>query len=228
MNVRAATLSILGAGLFACMPADGQSQTVRQPKFSFEIQAAGDQGPTFTLTNLSAKTLTACFLEISSSSENGKPSGLEWDALWLGQPLLEPGASISQNLPHRVGGPLPDKLEIAAGVWEDGETFGRDDLVKLILANRAMRESEYDQAVSLLQQGLDGNWTADQYLAALNSKPETGSTRMIRSNLDANKNSNANPQVLQHVIQRLLEYFSQKRGILRQAKPHQSLTSSRP
>jgi hypothetical protein len=224
VKILAAALSLVTVGLFASFAAGGQSQTVEQSKLSIEIQS-GDRGPRFTLTNLSAKTLTACFLQISSSSENEKSSGMDWDAPLLGQQPLEPGASISLSLPHRPGGPVPDKVEVAAAVWADGETEGREDLVKLILANRVMRESEYDQAVSLLQQGLEQNWDADQYLAASSGRTETELNNMIRSNLEANQNLNAKPQVLRQVIQNLLKYCTQKREILRQAKPHQGVTT---
>jgi hypothetical protein len=225
MKTLAAALSVMTAGLFASFAVGGQSQTIEQPKFSIEIKS-GDAGPRFALTNLSRRTLAACFLQISSSSEDAKPSGMDWDALFLGQQPLEPGASVSLNLGHRVGGPIPDKVEVAAGIWEDGDTFGREDLVNLILANRAMRESEYDQAVSFLQQGLNQNWTADQYLAALDGKPETVLSHMIRSNLESSKKLNASPQVLQPAIQWLLENFTQKHEILQQARLlHQAVTS---
>lgn len=195
MKTLAAALCLVTAGLFASFAAGGQSQIVEQSKLSIGIQS-GDRGPRFTLTNHSAKALTACFLQISSSSEKEKSSGMDWDAPLLGQQPLEPGASVSLNLPRRPDGPTPDKVEVGAAVWADGETEGREDLVKLIVANRVMKESEYDQAVSLLQQGLELNWDADQYLAVSSGRTETELNHMIRSNLEANQNLNVKPQIL--------------------------------
>jgi hypothetical protein len=79
---------------------------------------------------------------------------------------IEPGGRITQHLSHAVGGPLPDKIEVVAGVWADGETFGQPDWVKVILKNREIQASAYEQATSMLQRGLDQNWTRDQYLQA--------------------------------------------------------------
>ena len=110
-------------GLLAASAGHGQSPVATSPNFHVEIQPVGDRGPGFRVTNLSGKTVTACFIEISSSSDNRDRSKIDWDAIVQGMKSLEPGGSISIPLPHVVGGPLPDKVEIVAGIWADGETF---------------------------------------------------------------------------------------------------------
>lgn len=97
---------------------------------------------------------------------------------------LEPGASLTLFLPHEVGGALPDRVEVVAGIWDDGETFGLAVWVKALIDNRASLRSAYEQAVSLLQRGLDENWPRGQYLAALNSKPNSLPFYAIRSTLE--------------------------------------------
>ena len=141
-----------------------------------------------------------------------------WDALLQNESPIEPGTSSSQHLAYSEGGPFPDKVEVVAGVWADGETFGEPGWVKTILKNRAMRESEYDEAVALLKQGLEENWNRDQYLQALNGKPVSLPTHEIRSSLMANSRNSEKPQQLRKVVQLMLESFTQKSDQLRKAK----------
>src|ERR1700679_1662405 len=122
-------ICILGVGLLAASAGHGQSPVATSPNFQVEIQPAGDLGTGFTVTNHSAKTVTACFIEISSSSDGRDRSKIDWDAIVQGMKFLEPAASISILLPHVVGGPLPDKVEVVAGIRADGETFGSAELV---------------------------------------------------------------------------------------------------
>ena len=129
-------LKLAIVGVLVSSATYGQSQTVEQAKFQVEIQAAADGGPKFTLANLSGKTLTACTFQFSVSSESRAQSKMDWDPLVQGRGdpgrsrsgPLEPGASLTMNLPHKVGGPLPDRVEVIAGIWEDGETFGQADI----------------------------------------------------------------------------------------------------
>jgi hypothetical protein len=228
MKILAAALSVLSIGLLATFASSGQPQTTDQPRFQYDIQASTDRGPRITFTNLSSKALTACYLEISSSSRNRKLSGINWDAVVQGKRPLEPGASISLGLPYVAGGPLPDKVEVAAGVWADGDSFGRAELVRILLGNRALREAEYDQAASLLQQGMDQNWTRDQYLAGLSGNADTAPIYAIRSTLEANQHLNEKPRNLQSAMQILLDSFNRRREQLRQAKPSLSVIQNQP
>jgi hypothetical protein len=101
MNIPVAVLSILGTALLVDLAAGGQSQTALHLLVSFEIQAAGDQGP--ALTNLSATTSTAHILEIPSSSGNGQRPGLERDAPWPSQrPWLTARVWLRRELQREV------------------------------------------------------------------------------------------------------------------------------
>jgi hypothetical protein len=218
-------VGILIVGLLAASTVHGQSGTITPPNFQVEIQPTGDRGPMFTVTNLSGKTVTACFIEISSSSDNRDQSKIDWDAIVLGRKPLESGASISLPLSHVVGGPLPDKVGVVAGIWADGETFGSAELVRRILVNREMRGSDYNQAIAFLQQGLDANWTRDQYLAALKDRANSGSFQMIKSNLEKNEDLGDKPERLQRIVKRLIGIFEEDRDSQRQPKPGESVAA---
>src|SRR5262249_23668778 len=154
MKIRAKALPRVGrlaVALLALGAVEGAS-SAEQPRFRIEIQAEAEGGPKFTLTNLSDKTLTACHLQFSVSP-NQPEGGLAWDPLVeAGDPRrprpLEPGASLRLSLAHRVGGPLPDKIEVIAGIWADGGTFGDAAWVKLLLEQRAGLTAAYEQALA--------------------------------------------------------------------------------
>lgn len=197
----------------------GQAVT-KQPGFQIEIHATGEKGPTYTVTNLSGKRVSACVLEISSSSSQSvRKSTKIWDALLEGQPPIEPGASISQYLFHLVGRPLPDKVEVIAGVWGDGGTFGQPVWVNNILKVRVKRASEYEDAAAILQKGLDQNWTSDQYLQAFSDKPDSGPVYTVRTALAVNQQAAHTPQVFTHTMKFLLQTFREQSDQLRKTKP---------
>ena len=233
MRVYTIALKLAILGLLVSSATCGQSQTVEQAKFQIEIQAAADGGPKFTVANLSGKTLTACTFQFSVSSESRAQSKMDWDPLAQGRGdpgrpgPLEPGASLTMDLPHKVGGPLPDRVEVIAGIWEDGETFGQAVWVKTLLDHRASLTSAYEQAISMLQKGLDENWTRGQYLAALNSKPNSLPFYSIRSTLEANSNSDQDPRPLQLAMKNLLQYFTGNLTLLHKTKLPVSDTTSR-
>jgi hypothetical protein len=90
---------------------------------------------------------------------------------------------------------------------------------------RAMRASEYEQAATMLQQGLDQNWTRDQYLKALGDQQNSIPIRVVRSTLVANEQFTEKPQLLRHIMQMMLESFVQKSLQIRKAKPTVSATT---
>jgi hypothetical protein len=218
----------LCAGMFAASAAYGQLESAA--KFRTEILPSADGGPKFTVTNLSDNTLTACVIRFSVSSQAKPESHMDWDAIVQGgrntrrgsQQPLEPQASLTMSLPHVVGDPLPDKVEVVAGVWADGTTFGEADWLKVILGNRAYFASSYEQAISFLKSGLDQKWTRDQYLEALSKEPKSGPFYAIRRTLEANRNAS---RILERIIQHLLKYFTENLTLLRQAKPAVGVTS---
>jgi hypothetical protein len=219
MKILAAALSVLSAGILVSPPVHAQSQTVEQPRFQIDTQATGGGGPRYTVRNLTGKTVTACVLRFSSTSESKEQLRTVWDALVQNVPPIEPNANISQFLAHRVGGLLPDKVEVVAGVWVDGETFGDPQWVSVILKGRESLVAAYDQAMVLLRQGLDQNWTRDQYLRALGKKPNSLPIYAVRSTLVANQQFTEKPQLLRHTMQMMLESFVQKSDQIRKTKP---------
>jgi hypothetical protein len=106
---------VVGVVLVASLVVRGETQMTQLPKFQIEIHAAGEKGPSFTITNLTGKTITACVVELSTSTDPEQKQKTLWDALVLGQPPIEPGANLTQYLGHAVGDPLPNKVEVIAG-----------------------------------------------------------------------------------------------------------------
>jgi len=188
------------------------SQSPSEPKLRIDIQ----KDATFTLTNLSEKVLTACTIQLSVSTEAGRHSHMSWDSLIgtrgpRGETLgpLEPGASLTMNLPHRVDGPFPDDVKVVAGIWADGETFGEVVWVKTLVDLRASYVSAYEQAIALLKEGIEGNWTRQQYLAAMNGKPQSLPFDSMRKTFQANQALDQHPELAKKVAQSLLNHFQQ-------------------
>ena len=127
MNILAAALNALSASILLSLVVHGQPQAAERPNFQIEIQPPSPvwPDPRFAVTNLTGRTVTACVLELSSSSESKGQSVTVWDAVVLDQSPIVPGATISQYLVHAVGSPRPDHVEVIAGIWDDGETFGQ-------------------------------------------------------------------------------------------------------
>jgi hypothetical protein len=141
---------------------------------------------------------------------------VNWDSLLParglhGEPVtpLKPGESVTMNLMHVVGKPFPDKLKVVAGIWSDGQTFGDDVWVNAILKNRATYVSAYEQAIALLKEGIENNWTREEYLAAVDDKPVTLPIYAIRSTFQGNQALNDRPQLATKIAQRMLDHFQQ-------------------
>lgn len=202
------------------------AQVVAEPKFQIEIQTSGAGSPKFSITNLSIKTLLACTISYSVSTEARSQGKMNWNPLVRAghgpkgeaQGPLEPSQTLTLNLPHVVGGPLPDKVEIIAGVWADGETFGQAVWVKSLIDTNASMASAYEKAIALLQEGIEHNWTRQQYLAALDGKPDSLPVYSIRQTFLANKGLDQRPQLAKTVAQNLLDHFEQDLQLLRPQK----------
>jgi hypothetical protein len=217
MKALAAAFWVSAIGML--FPLGGYGQATAEGQFQVEIQATGEKGPTYTVTNLSGKTVWACVIELSFARQNAGKSRDVWDAVLQEVPPIEPDAKLSQSLSHIVGGPLPDKVEVIAGVWADGETFGQPAWVNIILQTRAMRAMEFEQASAILQKGLELNWTSAQYLEMLGDKTDSGPFISIRSALAANQRNGERPKILRNMMQRLLDTFVQRANRIRLAKP---------
>ena len=215
---------ILSIAAAVCsLPVHAQSATTDSPRFEIKIQTEGAGAPSYTVTNLTSTIVTACVIRISSSADSKDRSLVVWDALLQNVAPIKPNASISQFLAHRVGGPVPDRVEVLAAVWSGGETFGESRWLDRILENRKVRAASYDEAIALLRDGLDHKWTRQRYLQALNDKPDSGALDGIRATLTANPNFDEHPEELNGLMQKMLDTFAEKSDQLRKAKPTPSL-----
>jgi hypothetical protein len=219
MKILAPVIYLLSVGALFSLPVHAQSAAITSPNFEIEIHTEEAASPRYKVTNLTGKTATACVVRLSSSMESKDQAHTVWDALIQNVPPIEPNSSISQFLGHRVGGPLPDNVEVVAGVWVDGETFGQPDWVNIILKGRESQVAAYDQAITLLRQGMGEKWTREQYLQALNKEPNSAPFHRIRDTLTANDNLDEQSERMNRLMQKMLDSFAEKSDQLKKAKP---------
>jgi hypothetical protein len=117
MKMLATAFCVLGGGILFSSGAPGTSTTPERPKFKIEIRATGEKRPGYAVTNLTAKTVTACVFELSYSSQGTRRSKIVWDALVQGDPPSEPGRTTLRPLFPIVESSVPNKVEVIAGVW---------------------------------------------------------------------------------------------------------------
>lgn len=218
MKTLAAAFCALNIALFS-QSALCQQPVTERPKFHIEIHSSAEKGSSYIVTNLSGKPVSAVVLEISSSSQPARKSKKVWDSLLESHPPIEPGTGISQSLANFGRSPLPDKIEVIAAVWTDGETFGMPASVNSILNIRALRAAEYEDAAGILQRGLSQNWTRDQYQQAFRDKPDTGAVYTVRTALSATQQTAQTPKDFTRTMQFLLTSFQQLSSQLRKVKP---------
>ena len=207
MKTLAAAFFALNIAMFS-QSALCQQPVTERPKFHVEIHSSAEKGSTYIVTNLSGKPVWAVVLEISSSSQPVRKSKKVWDS-----------ASISQYLANFGRSPLPDKIEVIAAVWTDGETFGMPASVNSILNIRALRAAEYEDAAGILQRGLSQNWTRDQFQQAFRDKPDTGAAYTVRTALSTTQQTAQTPKDFTRAMQFLLTSFQQLSSQLRKVKP---------
>lgn len=216
MKRAAAFLFVLVAGLSLPSILSAQSPDGQQPWFRIQIPPPGVLEPSFIATNLTDKTVTACVLEFSFPS--GEKSTLEiWDAILQGVPPIKPGASIGQIFGHSPSGAMPNNVEILAGQWDDGSTFGPAESIKHITDGRQKWAAAYEAGVELLQKGLDQNWTREQYLEALNDTATPVAIAPVRSTIAGNLQTVKNQPSLAETVQTLQASFAQKLAQLKAA-----------
>ncbi len=209
-----------------------------KPPVLFEFAEDANHRPLIIVTNLHQFLLTAYVVQTEPKSADDSPQSLVCDALTrIG--LLAPipkGLSYKMGVPHVVEGPVP-VAKLVAAVWEDGSTFGPDDLLARISNSRKALADSYDRAIAALQTGLDKNWTAEEYLTAAQQLKPPMPTHMMATVEDAraaseNLVSQDMPSRtimdnMQHVVQHdsraaqlaqtLLKNFEQSRDALRKA-----------
>ena len=189
-----------------------------RPGFRVEIHP-GERGPIYTITNLSGKPASALVLEVSSSTQPARKAKKVWDSILEGHRPLEPGADLSRPVYELAFSPRPDRIRVIAAVWTNGETFGPPATVNVILNYRAVRAAEYEDAARILQQGLNQNWTRDQYEQAFRDKPDTGAVYTVRTALSATLQTARTPREFTQTMQILLTNFQQLSTQLRKVKP---------
>lgn len=222
MKMLATVFCVLGGGMLFSTAAQGASPTPERPKFKIEIRAPGEkgQGPSFAVTNLTAKTITACVFEQSYPSQGARKTTTVWDALVQGNTPIEPGQTVLRPLIPIITNALPNKVEVIAGVWADGESFGPPKWASNIFNDRALRASENEDAAAILQRGLDQNWNRNQYQQAFSDKPDSGPVYIVRTALTATEQTRQTPQEFTHTMQFLLQSFKQQADKLRKSIPH--------
>jgi hypothetical protein len=89
-------------------------------------------------------------------------------------------------------------VEVIAGIWADGESFGQPEWVSNILKTRAMRASEYDDAAAILQNGLDQ--TPNHYQQAFSNMLDSGPVYTVRTALAASQQTVQTPQAFTHTM----------------------------
>jgi hypothetical protein len=221
MKMLATAFCVLGGGMFFSTAAQGISTTPERPKFKIGIRATGEkgQGPSFAVTNLTAKTVTACVFEQSYPSQGARKTTIVWDALVQGNIPIEPGQTVLHPLIPIIGNALPNKVEVIAGIWADGESFGPPKWASNIFNYRALRAAEDEDAAAILQRGLDQNWNRNQYLKAFSDKPDSGPVYIVRTALTATQQTGQTPQEFTHTMQFLLQSFKQQADKLRKSIP---------
>jgi hypothetical protein len=222
MKMLATAFCVLAGGIFFPSATQRAATAAERPKFKIEIRATGEKGkgPGYAVTNLTAKTVTACVFELSYPSQGTRKSKEVWDALTQGVSPIEPGQTILRPLYTAASRPLPSQVEVIAGLWADGESFGPPELTKDFLKTRALRASEYEDATAILQQGLNQNWNRDQYQQAFSNKPDSGPVYTVRTALTATQQTGQTPQEFTHTMQFLLQSFKQYSDKLRKSIPH--------
>ncbi len=222
-----------------------------RPPVQLEFAEDAEHRPLLIITNSYQFSLTAYAVQIGQKSASERPQTLIFDALTrVGLLATVPkGLSHKIGVPHIVGGPVPD-AKLVAAVWEDGSTFGPDELLARITDSRRALADSYDRAIATLQNGLDKNWTAEEYLTASQQlKPpmppqmatvedaQAASERLTAQTMP----SHTITDNMQHAVQRdgssargaklarvLLKNFEQSRDALRQALREPSPSGDKP
>jgi hypothetical protein len=226
MKMLATAFCVLGGGMLFSTAAQAPATTPPRPKFKIEIRAAGEkgQGPIFAVTNLTAKTVTACVFEQSYPTQDAWKTTTVWDPLVQGNvpnnTPIEPGQTVLRPLMPIIKNALPNKVEVIAGIWADGESFGPPKWASDIFNYRALRASQDEDAAAILQRGLDQNWNRNQYQQAFSDKPDSGPVYIVRTALTATQQTGQTPQEFTHTMQFLLQSFKQHADKLRKSVPH--------
>lgn len=143
------------------------------------------------------------------------------------------GLSFIFHLPG-IDQEMPPEAHLVAAAWEDGSTYGPDDLLQELVAGRAATADAYSQGASLLEEGLKKNWTASQFMSAANELQSAAPAPPVNTNTQGRsaivavcraitstfQQSSADAQGrLEHMAKSLIQDFNHKRESLSLAAP---------
>jgi hypothetical protein len=204
----------------------------KKPPLDIEFLQTADHQPRMIITNLHQYPLTAFIVRTDPTAPNKNTLVYDSSArVGLTAPVPR-GLSFVIGVPHQVGQPALDPV-LAAAVWEDGSTFGPDELLARVPRARTALSNTYDRAIAVLQTGLDKDWTAAEYVAAaqqlilsmdadasaapgtalLNTTP----FRNIKINMERMDKENRPARDVAAMARTLLSLFTQDLEVLRQA-----------
>jgi hypothetical protein len=212
-----------------------------RPPVIFELETAGDHAGRILITNTNQYPLTALAIELSGEpGSKFLPQTQLYDAFTRSQ-LLAPvprGLTFTAFAGHVVGAPIPN-ARLAAAIWEDGSTFGSENLLNQLLESRRATLSAFDLVLSILQTGIDSGWTAAQFLSALevarppNLASITIEQAQVQTAGDAvfmgaklTISSLADRGKLEHGVKALQKNLMQQRDLLADSAPALSANSS--
>ncbi len=209
MNARHSTFALLvAASLSLWTPATAQTKPCEaaktpppgspgrnrsiytRPPFHVEVESDREFGTRFILTNEYQLPITAYVEEITPVPD-GQEGGVEHrfhlvDALIRNGELLWP---IPENLStiHGVShnsGRADAQPSIAAVVWEDGLTYGPQELIQKVIARRRLSSVYHQHAIDLLQAGLKEHWDANRWVAEGRSREEGLHVRSVDAEME--------------------------------------------
>lgn len=207
--------ALLAATLLCLPPA--HPQQAGDPRLDLRLSASGNRY-TFTITNLGSKALTAYSLDGIFPQNKRRPVHT-WDSVLVDESPIEPNVHVSRGLGMSEDGPYPERVELVAGIWADGETFGKPLLVKQLLDARADRAADFERVAKLIQRGLDEKWSVDEYLRALDPQPP-GSLAgySLSSTLKGNSDMD-DPKHLYRTVISMLDRYTGAYERIRRIKP---------
>jgi len=199
-------------------------QSTGDPRLDVRMGSSGN-GYTFTITNLGGIAVTA-YVAKAFFPQNKREQVLRtWDSVLADEAPIEPNGHVSGGIGVSENDPYPDRVEVVAGIWSDGETFGKEVYLKQLLDAREKRASEFESVAKLIQRGLDENWSVDQYLHALDVMPSSLAVYSLSSTLKAGSKSD-DPKRLHHTVLHMLDMFTGSYERIRRAKPAISATTN--
>jgi hypothetical protein len=207
----------------------------------FEVELDRKNGPRTILTNLHSAPLTAYveqIMPVPSQQPQHIGAGFRVVDALLRSGLLSPvprGLSVIGSVEHIIGEPYP-QVTLVAAVWEDGSTYGLDELVQRVLTARRASLEELQHAILLLQTGLKQGWIQQQYLTAVKTRKDepcvaSKSSEQARRvclearvvydtiTLNLQRDANDDPASLEKLVKQVLEILVQRRDTLRASLP---------